>query len=129
MVVDTIYSTLPPFSFIDRNGRPFSEKHVEGKIIVADFFFTRCTTICPRMKVQMQQLQFKLDDAAFLRRVSLDLTGLPPAPELVVCEKLAPETCKPRKLARLLREQRFAPGQLRTDFHLILRSSWSAYAG
>jgi protein SCO1/2 len=38
---------------------------VKGKIIVADFFFTRCGTICPKMSVQMQQLQFKLDDDAF----------------------------------------------------------------
>jgi protein SCO1 len=64
-VVDTLYATLPPFNLIDRYGRPFTDRHVEGKIIVADFFFTRCTTICPRMSVQMQQLQLKLDDPAF----------------------------------------------------------------
>ena len=64
-VVDTIYATVPPFSFIDRNGRPFTDKQVEGKVLVVDFFFTRCTTICPRMSVQMQQLQLKLDDAAY----------------------------------------------------------------
>lgn len=65
MEADTIYSKLPAFSFTDRFGREFTDRHVEGKIIVADFFFTRCTTICPRMKVQMQQLQLKLDDPAF----------------------------------------------------------------
>ncbi len=65
MVVDTIYATVPPFSFIDQFGRPFTDKHVEGKILVVDFFFTRCTTICPKMSVQMQQLQLKLDDEAF----------------------------------------------------------------
>ncbi len=62
---DTIYTKIPSFSFIDRYGEPFTDKDVEGKIIVADFFFTRCTTICPRMKVQMQQLQLKLADPAF----------------------------------------------------------------
>lgn len=65
MVVDTIYATVPPFSFIDQFGRPFTHKHVEGKILVVDFFFTRCTTICPKMGVQMQQLQLKLNDEAF----------------------------------------------------------------
>ncbi len=65
MVVDTLYAELPPFSLIDRNGRAFTDRDVEGKIIVADFFFTRCTTICPRMKVQMQQLQLKLNDPAY----------------------------------------------------------------
>ncbi len=65
LVADTIYAKLPPFSFIDRYGRPFTNEHVKGKIIVADFFFTRCTTICPKMSIQMQQLQLKLDDPAF----------------------------------------------------------------
>lgn len=64
-VIDTLYYTVPPFAFIDQFGRPFTEKQVEGKIRVVDFFFTRCTTICPRMSVQMQQLQLKLNDEAF----------------------------------------------------------------
>jgi protein SCO1/2 len=65
MVVDTIYHTVPPFRFIDQAGRPFTDKDAEGKVLVVDFFFTRCTTICPRMKVQLQQLQLKLSDRAF----------------------------------------------------------------
>lgn len=65
MVVDTIFAEVPPFSFTDQYGRPFTDKDVEGKIVVADFFFTRCTTICPRMSAHMQQLQVKLNDDAF----------------------------------------------------------------
>lgn len=65
MVVDTIFAKVPPFSFIDQFGRPFTDKDAEGKVLVVDFFFTRCTTICPKMGVQMQQLQLKLADAAF----------------------------------------------------------------
>lgn len=64
-VIDTIYSTVPDFSLIDRHGKPFTQADVAGKIIIADFFFTRCTTICPKMSVQMQQLQLKLNDAAY----------------------------------------------------------------
>lgn len=62
---DTTYFTVPPFAFTDQFGRPFSDRDVEGRILVVDFFFTRCTTICPRMTRQMQQLQLKLDDDAF----------------------------------------------------------------
>jgi len=65
MVIDTLYHTVPPFRFIDQYGQPFTDKDAEGRIIVADFFFTRCGTICPKMSVQMQQLQLKLDDPAF----------------------------------------------------------------
>ena len=74
VIIDTVYHKLPPFSFIDQFGRPFTDKQVEGKIIVADFFFTRCGTICPKMSGQMQQMQLKLDDPAFKDVVFLSHT-------------------------------------------------------
>jgi len=74
VVIDTVYHQVPPFSFTDHYGRPFTDKHVEGKIIVADYFFTRCGTICPKMTVQMQQLQLKLNDDAFKDVVFLSHT-------------------------------------------------------
>jgi protein SCO1/2 len=60
-VVDTIYNTIPPFSFVNQQGDTVSEKIVEGKIYVTDFFFTTCPTICPVMKRQMIKVfqQFK----------------------------------------------------------------------
>lgn len=58
---DTTYFTVPPFNFIDEDGNPFGDKDTEGKILIVDFFFTRCTSICPRMSAQMQQLQLRLD--------------------------------------------------------------------
>lgn len=73
-VVDTVYATVPPFSFIDQFGRPFTDHHVQGKILVVDFFFTRCTTICPKMGVQMQQLQLTLNDDAYADVVFLSHT-------------------------------------------------------
>ncbi|HEX2617408.1 MAG TPA: SCO family protein [Flavobacteriales bacterium] len=71
---DTTFWTVPPFSFTDQNGRPFTNKDVEGKVVIADFFFTRCGSICPRMSLEMQQLQFKLDDPAFKEVVFLSHT-------------------------------------------------------
>ena len=64
-VIDTLYATVPPFRFTDQFGKPFTDEHVKGKVLVVDFFFTRCTTICPKMSVQMQQLQLKLNDDAY----------------------------------------------------------------
>lgn len=61
---DTTYFTVPPFAFIDQNGRTVSDKSLEGRILVVDFFFTRCTTICPRMTANMQRLQLELTDPA-----------------------------------------------------------------
>lgn len=31
-VIDTIYTTVPPFSFVDRHGKPFTDKMVEGRV-------------------------------------------------------------------------------------------------
>lgn len=89
MVVDTIYAEIPPFSFIDRYGQPFTDKDVQGKIIVADFFFTKCTTICPRMSINMQQLQLKLDDAAYKDVVFLSHTVDPEHDTPEVLDKYA----------------------------------------
>jgi protein SCO1 len=47
------------FKFTDLEGKTFSEKNVENKVYVADFFFTSCPTICPAMKTQMLRVHEK----------------------------------------------------------------------
>lgn len=48
---------IPPFSFLDQDGKKINEKVVEGKIYVANFIFTRCISICPKMTDHMAILQ------------------------------------------------------------------------
>lgn len=45
------------FSLLDQSGAPFSADRVRGKVWVADFFFTHCPTICPRITRRMRALQ------------------------------------------------------------------------
>lgn len=52
-VTDTVYATIPPFSFVDQNRETISDKNLDGKIYVADFFFTSCPSICPTMQRNM----------------------------------------------------------------------------
>lgn len=52
-IEDTIYNTIPSYSFVNQSGDTISENIVKGKIYVSDFFFTTCPTICPVMKRQM----------------------------------------------------------------------------
>jgi protein SCO1/2 len=61
-VVDTIYNTIPPFSFVNQDGDTVTEQIVKDKIYVADFFFTTCPTICPVMKKQMLVVHAKYKD-------------------------------------------------------------------
>lgn len=56
---DTIYHTIPYFSFIDQDSIIVTPKTFENKIYVADFFFTSCTTICPIMKTEMKKVYDK----------------------------------------------------------------------
>lgn len=67
--IDTVYHTIPSFMLTDQEGETVTEKTVEGKIYVADFFFGTCPSICPVMAQQMLRVfdEFKdADDFAIL---------------------------------------------------------------
>jgi protein SCO1/2 len=59
---DTIYHTIPDFSFTNQNGEVITQDTFKDKIYVADFFFTTCPTICPIMKTQMLRVYEKFKD-------------------------------------------------------------------
>jgi protein SCO1 len=56
------YHTIADFSFTNQNGKIITQKEYEGKIYVADFFFTTCGSICPKMTTNLVEVQ-----KAFLR--------------------------------------------------------------
>ena len=51
---------IQDWEFTNQNNKLISQKDYEGKIYVADFFFTTCPTICPVMKDNMVWLQGKI---------------------------------------------------------------------
>ena len=51
------FHQIPSFSLVNQLGETFSEKDVEGKIFVADFIFTTCPGICPKMTNNMLLVQ------------------------------------------------------------------------
>jgi len=61
---DTLYHTVQPFSFINQYHDTVSEKTINNKIYVADFFFATCQSICPKMSSQLVHVQeaFKNDN-------------------------------------------------------------------
>lgn len=61
-ITDTIYHQIPNFEFINQDSVKITQKDYEGKIYVADFFFTTCPTICPKMKTQMLRIYEKFKD-------------------------------------------------------------------
>ncbi len=49
-------SYVHPFSFTTQNGTPFTNKNMEGKVCVINYFFTSCTGICPRINSNMHKI-------------------------------------------------------------------------
>ena len=54
---DTIFHTVPKFTLINQNSDSISNRDLEGKIYVADFFFTTCPSICPIMTNNLVKVQ------------------------------------------------------------------------
>ncbi len=61
-VVDTVYPTISYFSFYNEDSIRVTSKELKGKVWIADFFFTTCSTICPRMTAQMKRLNSMTED-------------------------------------------------------------------
>ncbi len=57
--IDTIYKTIPNFKFFNQDSVEITQDAFKGKIYVADFFFTSCSTICPIMHRNMKTLYDK----------------------------------------------------------------------
>jgi protein SCO1 len=57
---DTTYFQVPEWSFIDQDGLAVSSATTKDRILVVDFFFTTCKSICPVMTTRMAGLQVNL---------------------------------------------------------------------
>lgn len=57
-----INPNIPEFRFTDQNNKPFSQKNTEGKVYVAEYFFTTCKGICPKMNANMRRVYDKYKD-------------------------------------------------------------------
>lgn len=55
-------SFITPFAFTTSDGKTMTEKDVAGKIYVAEYFFTTCKGICPKMNENMKTVYEKFKD-------------------------------------------------------------------
>ena len=55
--IDTVWQKVPDFELTNQLGQKITWNDLKGKIVVADFFFTRCPVICPKMTRNMKRLQ------------------------------------------------------------------------
>lgn len=71
---DTIYHTIPEISLIDQDSQVLKISSFGNKIILADFFFTSCPSICPRVQKEMLRLydRYKNDDRVMMISHTID---------------------------------------------------------
>ena len=73
---DTIYHTIQDFKLMDQDSAFITNESMSDQIYVADFFFTSCPTICPKMKAQMLRVykEFEGNDQVAILSHTIDPT-------------------------------------------------------
>ncbi len=66
LVKDTAWHKVHNFTFTNQLGKTVSVDSLKGKILVVDYFFTRCPNPCPKLTSNMKKMQ-----DAFLKTDSL----------------------------------------------------------
>lgn len=86
-------AAIPEAALVDQDGRPVRFHHdlIAGKVVVVNFVFTTCTTICPPMGASFGKLQKSLGERVgrdvFLISISIDPTTDTPPRLLAWAEK------------------------------------------
>lgn len=76
-----VMSYVQDFNFTDQNRQAVTEHTVDGKVYVAEYFFTTCKGICPKMNANMANVynKFKNDkDFAIISHTSMPETDSVP---------------------------------------------------
>ena len=74
---------IADFAFTNQNGKIITQKDYENTIYVADFFFTTCPTICPKMTDNMVWLQKQLKNYPKVKLLSFSVTPDIDTPEVL----------------------------------------------
>ena len=67
---------IADFSLINQNGENITQEDYKDKIYVADFFFTRCQSICPIMTSNMAKIQMKFKEDNSIMFLSHSVTPI-----------------------------------------------------
>ena len=68
------FHKIAPFTLTNQNGEIVTEQDYNNKIYVADFFFTTCPSICPKMTENMGQLQNEFLEDSQIKFISFSVT-------------------------------------------------------
>lgn len=78
-----VFGEAPDFALIERSGQLLTKEALLGKVWIANFIFTRCTTECPVISNRMAYLQELFAAEAELRLVSISVDPEHDTPEIL----------------------------------------------
>ncbi|WP_408096818.1 SCO family protein [Peredibacter sp. HCB2-198] len=52
-----VIAQVPEFELISENGQRFGSKDLKGKVYLANFIFSRCPSVCPKMLGDLEKIQ------------------------------------------------------------------------
>ena len=70
--IDTVWHKLPDIHLYNQLGKPVTWDSMKGKVVVADFFFTHCPSICPALTKNMKKLQDGIKNAEIVGNPEAD---------------------------------------------------------
>jgi len=74
---------LVDFSLIDQSGHTVSRKDLDGKIVVVNFVFTGCASVCPYVNAEMEKIQQLTAGQADVRLISLTMDPVDDTPPVL----------------------------------------------
>lgn len=77
------FGQVPAFSLTESRGATVTAEDLKGKIWIADFIFTRCTSICPLLSASMVKVQSTLKGRGDVRLVSISVDPEYDTPEVL----------------------------------------------
>ena len=74
--IDSVFYVIPDFDFTNQYNQHISKADLKDKVLLINFFFTSCPSICPKMTAQLARVQeaFIRDDEVVLVSISIDPT-------------------------------------------------------
>jgi len=63
---------ISDFAFFDQDGKKISNSQVNGKVFIANYFFTHCPSVCPRMMNQLKRVQSQTAEDIVILSFSVD---------------------------------------------------------
>lgn len=83
VVYDTVYHKIPDFELHDQDNNLITQKNFSGKIILVNFFFTKCPTLCNDISKNIADLALSYRKNDMLKFVSITVDPITDQPAVL----------------------------------------------